>query len=246
VMQLLKDSLQEEESMVYWYQQHTSLILDNLWPKIINTPIKRGQNFLLRYVGSKMPLVIMYADLVGSTKMSMTLPVDSLLVLIRAFTQELSNVVERFDGYVLKYVGDAVISFFPSIINDNKYQVCKNSFECAKSIINTIKKEINEILNEKYGYPELFVKIGIDEGEGAIIQYGYENSSPIDILGYSMNVASKITSLTGANMMSIGENVYKLLDHAQQLEFKELSIPDSKWQYINRDTKETYRMYKPK
>lgn len=112
VMQLLKDSLQEEESMVYWYQLHTSLILDNLWPKLINTPIKRGQNFLLKYIGSKMPLVIMYADLVGSTKMSMTLPVDRLLVMIRAFTHELSNVVERFDGYVLKYVGDAVISFF--------------------------------------------------------------------------------------------------------------------------------------
>jgi adenylate cyclase len=243
VMQLLKDSLQEEESMVYWYQLHTSLILDNLWPKLINTPIKRGQNFLLKYVGSKTPLVIMYADLVGSTKMSMTLPIDSLLVLIRAFTQELSNVVERFDGYVLKYVGDAVISFFPSIINDNKYQICKNSVECAKSIITTIKKEINEILSEKYGYPELFVKIGIDEGEDAIIQYGYESSSPIDILGYSMNVASKITSLTCANKISIGENVYRFLDHTQQLEFKELSIPDSKWQYINRDTNKSYRIY---
>jgi adenylate cyclase len=243
VMQLLKDSLQEEESMVYWYQLHTSLILDNLWPKLINTPVKRGQNFLLKYVGSKIPIVLMYADLVGSTKMSMTLPIDSLLIMIRAFTQELSNVVERFDGYVLKYVGDAVISFFPSIINYNKYLQCKKSLECAKSIINTIKKEINEILSEKYGYPELFVKIGIDEGENAIIQYGYESSSPIDILGYSMNVASKITSLTGANKISIGENVYKFLDYTQQLEFKELSIPESKWQYINRDTKESYKIY---
>jgi threonine synthase len=42
----------------------------------------------------------------------MTLPVKDLVLLIRAFTHEISHVVDNFDGYVLKYVGDAVISFF--------------------------------------------------------------------------------------------------------------------------------------
>ncbi|MGI9011083.1 MAG: hypothetical protein ACR2F1_07845 [Nitrososphaeraceae archaeon] len=66
--------------MANWYQIHTPLILENLWPKMINSPIKRGQNFLFNYAGSKMPLVIMYADLVGSTNMSMTLSVENLVV----------------------------------------------------------------------------------------------------------------------------------------------------------------------
>jgi ferritin-like metal-binding protein YciE len=38
---LLEQSMQEEESMAYWYKMHTPLILDNLWPKIIHTSIKR-------------------------------------------------------------------------------------------------------------------------------------------------------------------------------------------------------------
>ena len=42
-----------------------------------NTSIKRGQDFLLNHVSSKVSLVILYADLVGSTDMSMTLPPDS-------------------------------------------------------------------------------------------------------------------------------------------------------------------------
>ncbi|MER5175976.1 MAG: DUF892 family protein [Candidatus Nitrosocosmicus sp.] len=240
---LLKESIQEEESMVYWYQTHAPLILDNLWPKMINSPIKRGQNFLLNYVNSKLPLVIMYADLVGSTNMSMTLPIEDLVLLIRAFTHELSNVIERYDGYVLKYVGDAVISFFP-IINDNhKYQICNKSVECAKSIIDIIKKEINSILNEKYGYPKLLVKIGVDKGENAIIQYGYERISPIDILSYSMNVASKITSLTAANNVSIGESVFNSLDQKLQSEFQVLPIQINNWKYINQDTKEPYKIY---
>ena len=242
---LLEKSMQEEESMAYWYKIHTPLILDNLWPKMIHTSIRRGQKFLLNHISSKIPLIIIYADLVGSTNMSMTLPVDNLITLIRAFTHQISHVVDSHGGYVLKYVGDAVISFFPCSLNNNnndKYLASDTSVECGKSMINAIKDEINVIF-KRYGYPELFAKIGIDAGENAIVQYGYEQLSPIDILGYSMNVAAKITSLTGANKISIGDNVYKSLDHKVQREFHELSMSDNRWKYINYGTDKPYKVY---
>jgi adenylate cyclase len=110
-------------------------------------------------------------------------------------------------------------------------------------MINGIKEEINAILNKRYGYPELFAKIGIDTGENAIIQYGYDQGSPIDILGYSMNIAAKITSLTGANKVSIGDNVYKSLDRKTQREFHELSMSDNRWKYINYGTDKPYKVY---
>jgi adenylate cyclase len=241
---LLEKSMQEEESMAYWYKMHTPLILDNLWPKIIHTSIKRGQNFLLNHTSSKIPLIIMYADLVGSTTMSMTLPIEQLVTIIRAFTHGLSHVVDSYGGYVLKYVGDAVISFFPFSVNNNdKYLASGTTVGCAKSMINVIKDEIDAILNKRYGYPELSVKIGIDAGENAIVQYGYDQDSPIDILGYTMNVASKITSLTDANKVSIGDNVYKSLDHKIQLEFHELLMHDNEWKYINYGTVKPYKVY---
>jgi hypothetical protein len=48
-----------------------------------------------------------------------------------------------------------------------------------------------------------------------------------------MNIAAKITSLTGANKISVGENVYKSLDHKTQREFHELSMPDNRRKYVN-------------
>ncbi|HEX6029764.1 MAG TPA: DUF892 family protein, partial [Nitrososphaeraceae archaeon] len=188
----LEKSMKEEESMAYWYKIHASLIIDNLWPKMISTSIRRGQKFLLNHISSKIPLIIVYADLVGSTRMSMTLPIDKLVAIIRVFAHEISHVVDSHDGYVLKYVGDAVISFFPCRVNNNKYLASDTSVECGKSMINIIR-DTNGIFNKKFGYPELFAKIGIDAGENAIVQYGYEQLSPIDILGYSMNIAAKIT-----------------------------------------------------
>jgi adenylate cyclase len=242
---LLEKSMQEEESMAYWYKIHTPLILDNLWPKIIHTSIRRGQTFLLNHISSKIPLIIIYADLVGSTSMSITLPVDKLVTIIRAFTHQISHVVNSYGGYVLKYIGDAVISFFPGHVNDNnknKYLASDTSVECAKSMINVIKEEIN-IIFKRYDYPELFAKIGIDAGQNAIVQYGYEQLSPIDILGYTMNIAAKITSLTGANKVSIGDNVYKSLDRKIQREFHELSMSDNRWKYINYGTDMPCKVY---
>ncbi len=241
---LLEKSMQEEESMAYWYKIHTPLILDNLWPKMIHTSIRRGQKFLLNHISSKIPLIIIYADLVGSTNMSMTLPIDNLVTLIRAFAHQISLVVDSHGGYVLKYVGDAVISFFPGRVNNkNKYHASGMSVECGKLMINAVKEEINVILHKIYKYPELSAKIGIDAGENAIVQFGYEQLSLIDILGYTMNVASKITSLTGANKVSIGENVYRSLDHKVQREFHELSISDGRWKYINYGTDKPYKVY---
>ena len=145
---------------------------------------------------------------------------------------------------MLKYSGDAVISFFPYVDKDSKYSSCTRAIECAKSIIEAIKKEINSILSEKYNYPELQVKIGIDEGENAIIQYGYDKNSPIDILGYCMNIVSKITSLTAPNSISLGENAFNLLEEKAQADFLMLSMPESNWKYINPDTNNPYTIYR--
>ena len=58
----------------------------------------------------------MYADLVGSTKMSMTLPVERMAKIIKAFSHELSSVVKSYNGFVLKYVGDAIFFFLSFMI----------------------------------------------------------------------------------------------------------------------------------
>jgi hypothetical protein len=144
---LLEKSMHEEELMVYWYKIHTSLILDNLWPKRIHTSVRRGQNFLFNHISSKIPLIIIYADLVGSTKMSMTLPVENLVTIIRAFAHQMSHVIDSHGGYVLKYAGDGVISFFPSRLSKKKkYHVSDMSVQCGKSMISAVKEEINVIL----------------------------------------------------------------------------------------------------
>jgi class 3 adenylate cyclase len=141
---------------------------------------------------------------------------------------------------VLKYVGDAVIAFFPA--SYNKLLACDRAVQCAKSMLTVVKNGINPILNQ-YDYPELNVKLGMDEGENVIVQYGHDKSSLIDILGYCMNIAAKITSLTGPNKISIGEDVHKMLHPSIQAKFKEVKFKPEEWKYTDRQTGKLYRVY---
>jgi len=239
-----------ENRIIYDLQTLLSQRQERLWSVLherykYNTSIKRAQDFLLNHVDSKLSLVVMYADLVGSTKMSMALPVEKMAKIIKAFSHELSSVVESYNGFVLKYVGDAVIAFFPS--GFNKYLSCDTAFQCAKSMINVIENGINPILEkDKDNYPKLAVKIAIDEGENLVIQYGYDKSAPIDLIGYPMNVAAKMESLTGPNKISVGNNVYKLLHPTILSEFQEMKIKETEWKYIDLETNLRYKVYTTK
>jgi adenylate cyclase len=202
--------------------------------------LRPSQEFLLEYVNSKIPLVIMYADLVGSTNMSMTLPAGKMVTIIRSFSYEMSNIIHSHGGLVLKYVGDAVIAFFPP--EDNISGACERSLQSARRMISIIRKGINPVLIQE-GYPELKIKIGIDEGESIIIQYGHDKISPIDILGYSMNKSAKITSLTSANGIMIGENIFNALPSELKLQFRETKFEPEKWKYINKETGQLFKLY---
>jgi adenylate cyclase len=152
----------------------------------------------------------------------------------------MSQVIDSHKGYVLKYVGDAVIAFFPA--SYNKLLACDRAVQCARSMLTVVMNGINPILNQ-YDYPELNVKVGMDEGENVILQYGHDKSSLIDILGYCMNIAAKITSLTCPNRISIGEDVYKMLHPSIQAKFTELKLNADEWKYTDRQTGRLYKVY---
>ena len=68
---------------------------DRMWKALkrryqYDSNLNPARMFLLNHINSKIPLAIMYVDLVGSINKSMTLPIDNLVSIIRAFTYEMS------------------------------------------------------------------------------------------------------------------------------------------------------------
>lgn len=230
--------IDDMETLVAQTQERFSRALKRRYQYESN--LQPAQEFLLHHVNSKIPLVIMYVDLVGSTKMSMTLPVEKMVTVIRGFAYEMSYLVHSHGGFVLKYVGDAVIAFFPSLYD--KSLACDRAVQCAKSMVTVIQKGLSPIL-EQYNHSELKVKVGLDQGESVIIQYGHDKTSHIDLLGYCMNRSAKLTSLTYPNTVTIGEDVYGFLTPQMRMSFNEVTFSAEKWKYIDTQTGLVYKLY---
>jgi adenylate cyclase len=204
---------------------------------------------LAKYSKSKIMLVILHIDLVGSTRLSSDLPADRLAAIIQAFIQEMSITISAYGGFVLKYVGDAILAFF--LANDDKYLPCVNAVNCARSMIRIIREGINPILNQ-YDYAEMNVRIGIDLGENVVVQYGWDTFNVegkklkrphFDILGYTINIATKMTTLAKPDQIVIGQIVYDFLDDRQKSTFHRLQISPDVWGYMSDYSGGIYPLY---
>jgi adenylate cyclase len=211
------------------------------------------QNNLKNYAESKTTFIILYIDLVDSTRLSMTLPVNRLATIVRAFSQEMSLIISAYGGYVLKYIGDAILAFFTVDPSDNLNSRCINAVSCASSMIKVICQGINPILNQ-YDYPELRVRIGIDVGENAVVQFGWDTHTVdgkavlrdphFDILGYTISITAKMTAFANPDQIVIGQLVYQILEDQQRSMFKPLPISSQIWNYLSDNTGGgIYRLY---
>lgn len=241
-----------------------------MWKALKSEPsfdisMEETYKILQKYARSKVTLVILHVDLVGSTQLSMTLPLDRLTTIVQTFTQEMSVMISLYGGYVLKYIGDAVLAFFTidSVAGSDEdqqlqlrqqYLPCINAINCAMSMIKVIREGIDPILNQ-YDYPEMAIRVGIDIGKSAVIQYGWNlrkldntvvKEPHLDILGHTVNVAVKMTRLAKPNSFVIGQFVYDTLDDNQKSRFEEVSTRKNTWNYTNEKTGSLYRVYRQK
>jgi adenylate cyclase len=235
---------------------------NSLWKALKSEPkfdisMEETDKILEKFAKSKVTLVILHIDLVGSSKLLMTLPVDRLSTIIQAFTREMSLIIEAYEGYILKYIGDAILGFFTVNIIDDLYLPCVNAVNCARSMIKIVRQGINPILDQN-GYPELSVRIGIDVGDqNAVLQYGWDiihtldtnkhkqimKKPHYDIIGYTISVAVKMTGLAKPNRFIIGQRVYDALNEKQKSAFEQLNIGTDIWSYVDSRTGVTYSIY---
>ncbi len=206
-----------------------------------STIIDESDRFLRDLVSSRVNMIVLYIDLVGSTEITLSLSEEKVAIIIRSFAQEMSSIIRQHDGFVLKFVGDAVIGYF--VAEAMPMVAVDNAVNCAKAMVTIVEKGMNPILNQ-YDYPELKVKIGMDFGQNIIVRYGADKKkSHVDILGPTMNIASKIQHIASPNQILIGDDVYNRLHRDMQKQFKQVVWTQTNWKYHDRETGRLYPVY---
>jgi adenylate cyclase len=236
--------------------QAVNLAQERVWRALrfepqFNLSTEETISILEKFVKSKVGFVILYVDIVGSTKLSMTIPADRLATIVQAFTQEMSILISAYGGYVLKYVGDAILAFFLADW-DNLRIPCANAVSCAQTMIKVMRQGINPILNQ-YDYPELNVRVGIDVGDNVVVQYGWDTMTledgsqvrrpHLDILGYTMSVTAKMTGIARPDQIIIGQFIYEALCDEAKAAFVPVEVSPEKWDYVSDYTGKIYKLY---
>ena len=166
----------------------------------------RCESFLKPLSGNTIRIAVLYVDIVGSTKMTMYLSTQELEFVIKLFWEQISLTIEKHGGLVFKYVGDAVIAIF---VNNNN-MACRCAIECGQDIISSLKNSINSELTKK-GIPRISIKLGIDYGDALVVSFGND----VDLIGFSLSIVSKITSIASANIVLIGECIFEQMSRIQ-------------------------------
>ncbi|MCS7141126.1 MAG: adenylate/guanylate cyclase domain-containing protein [Candidatus Nitrosocaldus sp.] len=203
---------------------------------MFDSMITPSERYLESHMNMKLDVIVLYADIVDSTAMSMHLPADRLANLIKVFMQEMSYLIAAYHGYVLKYAGDCVIAFFP--VGSDVGEACTRVVNCARAMLNITRYAVNQTLRE-YGYPELRIKIGIDLGENQIVRLG----GTLDLLGYTMSITAKIVELAKPWQIVVGKWVYDALPEQFKQSFRELRLSKHAWNYRDSREGKYYNLY---
>ncbi len=193
--------------------------------------VDKSEDFLNSLAPDKLEFAILSIDIADSTLLSTVMSPEKYSRLIRTILFELSRVVPKFHGYVLKYTGDGLIAYFPapSFIRMNDLAI-----DCALTMHLLIYKGINPILKDE-GYQPIDIRIGIDSGEAYIETIGSpEAKQHRDIIGSVVSLANKIQSIAGVGEIALGDTTLRNLHTMWRENCKEINI-ETEWPYKGQD-----------
>lgn len=138
------------------------------------------------------PVAVLFADIVGFTRLSEHLPPERVIELLRSFDRRMARTVFAHQGTLDKYIGDAVMATFgvPHTGKEDAF----NALRCARAMIDELAR-----WNDKRGArgaEPVRAGIGVHFGLAVLGDIGDERRLEYAVIGDTVNVASRIERLT--------------------------------------------------
>jgi class 3 adenylate cyclase/predicted ATPase len=153
-------------------------------------------------------ITVMFSDLVGSTALSTRMDPEDLRQLISAYQRCVTETVQRFGGFVAKYMGDGVLIYFgyPEAHEDDAERAVRSALEL---IANVGKLQTHTPLQTRVGIATGLVVIGDLVGSGEAQERG--------IVGETPNLAARLQGLAEPDMVVIADATRHLLGNLFEL-----------------------------
>jgi len=154
--------------------------------------------------GERKHVTVLFSDLSGYTAMSEKLDPEELKEIMSRIFGEIAQVVAKYEGFIEKFVGDAVMALFgvPKAHEDDPIRAIK------------VAREIHELVDALS--PEVERRIGKHISMHTGINTGLVVSGEVDmekgthgVAGDTVNLASRLCSLGKAGEILVGPDTYR-------------------------------------
>jgi class 3 adenylate cyclase len=152
-------------------------------------------------------VTVMFADLVGSTALSARMDPEDLREVISAYQKCVAGTVQRFGGFVAKYMGDGVLIYFgyPEAHEDDAERAVRAGLELVTTV-GRLKTQAS--LQTRVGIATGLVVVGDLIGSGA--------SQEQAIVGETPNLAARLQGIADPNVIVIaGEHAEAPRQHVR-------------------------------
>jgi class 3 adenylate cyclase len=162
-------------------------------------------------------VTVMFSDLVGSTALSARMDPEDLREVISAYQKCVAETVQRFGGFIAKYMGDGVLVYFgyPQAHEDDAERTVRAGLELVAAVG---QLKTHSPLQTRVGIATGLVVVGELIGSGA--------SQEQAIVGETPNLAARLQALAEPNSVIIAESTRKLVGNL--FEFEDLGAKDLK------------------
>lgn len=156
-------------------------------------------------------VTFLFADIVGSSRLSLSLDAEALRNLLARYFGEMSSIIQRHGGAVDSYIGDAIMATFgiPALHEDDALRAARAAVEMRDALA-----ILNHELQLAWGV-QLAHRIGVNTGE---VITGIDRQGHRFLTGEAVRVAKRLEEAAKPNEVLIGEQTYKLVRDAVVVE----------------------------
>ena len=156
-------------------------------PNIVNEILKEGTDNL-KLGGKLCNIAVLFVDIRGFTTMSERLSPEEVVYILNQYLSMTSACVERHQGTLDKFVGDATMAFWGAPIEDDDpvYHAALTALDIVKGadeLSAKLKAEVNE---------ELHVGVGVHYGPAVVGNMGSERRMDYTAIGDTVNTSARL------------------------------------------------------
>ncbi len=177
-------------------------LLHNILPKETALELKENGNVQAKKFDS---VTVLFTDFKGFTHFAKDLSPEALVNSVDYYFSKFDKIMKKYGMEKIKTIGDAYMCAggLPFVTDDHAIKMVLAAFEIAEFIDDTKKSQDKNITH-------FDIRIGINTGPVVAGVVGIHKFA-YDIWGDTVNVASRMESLSKPGRINISENTYKLV-----------------------------------